>query len=98
MLYPTTIWKFRLALETLDHQSVTVLAMPTGARVLSAAFQASDLQIWAAVNPEAKLQNRRFAVVGTGLPAAPEIITGRFVGTVFFQGLVFHVFDLGSVF
>ena len=81
------VWKFKLG--PMDN----TIEMPLGARVLSAAFQGEDLQIWAAVDPCAENGARMLRVVGTGHPA-PDL-DGAFVGTVFWGALVFHVFDYG---
>lgn len=92
----STIWKFQLPLARPDKHSTFLVPMPVGARVLSADFQGGSLYVWAEVDPDAASELRRIAVVGTGHLSTVEILTSRFVGTVFFKELVFHVFDLGA--
>lgn len=87
----SVMWKFPLSL-----QDVTEVAMPAGARVVTAAGQDGVITVWAAVDPRRPSEVRRFGVYATGqaLPIGPKF----HVGTVFIEGgaYVFHVFELGS--
>ena len=70
------------------------IEMPLGAEILSTAFQGEELQIWAVVDmEEERKEDRYFHVFGTGhdINIAPESMV--FVGTVFLNNLVFHVFE-----
>lgn len=81
------IWKFPLKPD------VQEIAMPRGAEVLAVQTQRGEPQMWARVDPDAPMEARMFAVIGTGHPM-PEPV-GDYRGT--FQlpdvGLVFHVYE-----
>ena len=68
--------------------------MPAGASVLSVQVQGDQPQMWVAVDTEARVVRRAFAVRGTGHPLQRDV--GRFVGTFQMLGgaLVFHLFDI----
>lgn len=80
---------YKYPLEVIDEQMV---AMPEGARILSAQWQGRGLVAWAVVDPLAKPVQRRVRVVGTGNPM-PEF-DGSYVSTVQEPGrpFVWHVF------
>lgn len=86
-----SVWKFELAVE-----DYPVIKMPVGAKVLSVAERGefgNRLDVWALVDPDAPMQDRRFRVVGTGHPF-PDADECRFVGTVQTRvGLVWHLFE-----
>lgn len=77
-----TIWKFRLGLT---HQPQDV-EMPCGARVLSVGFDpVSDdfVAVWALVDKDAKVTQRKFLIAGTGHDIDDsDCISWRFIGTV----------------
>lgn len=81
-----TIHKFPLQLTDLQQ-----VAMPEGARVLTAQVQSSLICLWASVDPAAKQVNRCFVIAGTGEP-----IDGseQYIGTVQQGGYVWHVFEV----
>lgn len=84
------IWKYELV--PTDAQ---VIAMPTGAKVLSVQAQGDAACVWALVDTDAvSFTNRYFYIVGTGNPA-DHIDAKGFIGTVqVYNGtLVFHVFE-----
>lgn len=85
-----TIWKYELGLQ--DHQT---LQLPEGAQLLHVGNQHGALCLWALVDPDAKVIDRRIYVVGTGhkLPTACKL--ARYIGTAMMLGgtLVWHVFD-----
>ena len=85
------VWKFELAAA-----ESPVVQLPEGAKVLSVAERGefgNRLSVWALVDTEAPVQDRRFRVVGTGHPF-PDAEECRFVGTVQTRvGLVWHVFE-----
>ena len=81
-----TIWKFDIA------PGYNELDIPHGAQALTAQMQGGRMQLWALVDPDQQLIERRaFSVYGTGhvVPNSP----GRYVATVQIDALVFHVFD-----
>ena len=85
------VWKFDLKVT-----DFVVLQMPEGAKVLSVAERGefgNRLDVWALVDPDAPMRERRFRVVGTGHPF-PDAEECRFVGTVQTRvGLVWHLFE-----
>ena len=82
----------RYELRMMDSQ---LLNMPRGALLLSVGVKGGDAteSLWAAVDSEEPLVERRVFVVGTGhsMEAAAE---AEFVGTAidYLRGLVWHVF------
>lgn len=86
------IWKYEI--PTADEP---VISMPQGAKLLSVGEQGRKLFVWAAVDPNADLRNRRLRVAGTGHPLGHPLEDMPFVGTVqVANGLVWHVFDTGE--
>ncbi len=92
------IWKFEIG----DGKSLA--AMPKGARVLSVGVQDcringvrnARIMVWAMIDPSAEIVQHRFPVYGTGHEIDAEDM-GLFIGTVFTEHLVCHVFDGGEV-
>ena len=84
-----TIWKFELKP---DAYRVVEAYMPVGARILTVAAQHGTIMVWALVDPNAKSVPFRFEVCGTGGPFVAEFVDSPFLGTVFLDKLVFHVF------
>lgn len=95
------IHKYQVAVE--DEQRVR---MPKGARILDVQAQGPFPCIWAIVDTEAELEERRFAVRGTGHELDDELATAtigtsggnghaRYIGTFQLHGgnLVFHLFE-----
>ena len=80
------IWKYVLPLDGL-------VDMPEGGIPLSVETQGHEPCLWAEVNPDNPLQQRRFCIVGTGNEVPPE--HGRFIGTCLLHAgaFVLHVFD-----
>jgi hypothetical protein len=83
-----SIWKFNLA------PGETTLQIPQGAGILTAAEQFGGISMWAAVDPEKPLVDRKFAVFATG-QSIETLLGHKFIGTVLLNGgsLVFHVFE-----
>jgi hypothetical protein len=85
------IWKFELRRWTI------FLAVPQGARVLSAGAQGGDVVVWALCDPDAPKVRRLLAATPTGPPLPRAFHDAAFVATVqMADGLVFHVFDGGE--
>ena len=87
-----SVWKFELVAA-----DSPVVRMPEGAKVLSVAESGASgyrLLMWALVDPDAPMRDRRFRVLGTGHPF-PDAEECRFVGTVQTHvGLVWHLFEV----
>ena len=86
-----SVWKFELVAA-----DSPVVRMPEGAEVLSVAERGefgNRLDMWALVDTDAPLQDRRFRVVGAG-HSFSDAEDCRFVATVQTDvGLVWHVFE-----
>ena len=89
------IWKYRV-----PPSGGNVIRMPRGAQILCVQTQDRgdtpfiNIQLWALVNPDAPLEDRAFAVVGTGFPFDPSNWT--YIGTTQHDrgALVFHTFEV----
>ena len=81
-----TVHKYELSPGTIT------LDLPDGAEVLTVHAQSGGIFLWPRVqaHPPRRLRHRLFTTVGTGHPA-PH---GRYVGTAFLAGLVFHTFEV----
>ncbi len=85
------IYKYCIAI--LDSSYV---AMPKDAEILSVGVQESrKIVIWAIVDSEALIVQRRIHLRGTGHEAPPD--SARHLGTVMDDPFVWHVFDGGEV-
>ena len=78
-----TIYKHKL-----NVQRETVLELR--GQVLSVGVQGDDIMVWATHDDKAAPLTTRISVLGTGHEL--DGTEGRFIGTVFFGALVFHVF------
>lgn len=95
----STIWKFPLNLYGPDGNVTDrpVVDIPEGALILTLCLQRGQPTMWAVVDPDAPMAQRRFVVVGTGqpMPDEPTVYVGTWLsdedGT-----FVFHVFDQGE--
>lgn len=68
-----------------------VIEMPKGAIIIATGSQKSGyVCLWAIVCPDAPLEMRFFHVVGTGHPIPKGT---KYVGTVFDENFVWHVFE-----
>lgn len=81
-----TIYKYPLFIT--DEQ---IVGLHEGAHVLSAQMQGDQLCIWAVVDSDAKLGERKVRIFGTGNPVD---LNGewQFVGTVQERMFVWHIF------
>ncbi len=73
------------------------IQMPESARLLDVQVQHDGVQLWAMVDPRARMTIRKFAMRGTGhvafgLGSAPHIGTFQIND----GELVFHLFDMGE--
>ncbi len=69
--------------------------MPSGARVLDVQLQGPQLVLWALVYDDVPMVAHNFAWRGTGHNCEGMRIDSH-VGTLQFNGLVFHLFYLGQ--
>jgi len=84
-----TIWKFPLPVA-----DRILVDMPFGAKVLTAQRQGPFLCLWAEVYSDRSTVSRIFRVFGTGHEMPAEFgYEDRYVGTVQFDGLVWHVYE-----
>lgn len=94
-----TIWKFPLTIQIGPGRdpNTAIVSMPRGAQVLSVGQQ-RDVVVWALVEPDAPLVQRRFGLRTTGA----EVPGGTFLGTLQFREhppypFVWHIFDEGEL-
>lgn len=84
-----SVWKYPIPVD-----DRFFIQMPRGATALTVQVQREEPQLWARVDPTAPIEERRFALCGTGHLRAD--INGRYVGS--FQlhegALVFHLFEV----
>lgn len=86
----SAVWKYPLEVP------LTTVAMPMGARVLHVGAQGDVVTLWALVEPDRKLLDRQFLVVGTGweFDLGHPVPDAEYRGTALRRdGLVFHVFE-----
>lgn len=84
----SAVWKYLLG------PGLTNIPMSAGARLLHAHEQDGRAYVWAEVDPTARCVDRWVRVVGTGHEFPPG---GTYVGTFHLDGLVFHVYDEGTL-
>lgn len=70
----------------------TTVNMPRGAQLMSVAMQRGEPQLWAMVETTQPLEQRRFCIFGTGQGVIERPVA--YVGTLHFDGLVFHAFEM----
>lgn len=78
------IWKFQLGFGE------QVIKMPKGANILTMQNQQGTPQLWAAVNPNADLEERHFVTIGTGGVINEGLV---YIGTYQESVFVWHVFE-----
>ena len=87
-----TIWKFKVFTLIDSRGSVD---MPKGAKILSIGLQEDDVCIWALIDTknESKLIKRQFRLFGTGWEIKEPLKNLNYIGTVFMQTFVWHIFE-----
>ena len=82
-----TIWK--VVLRPVIVQDIQV---PVGAEILCAREQYEKICIWFRCDPDAAIEKRTIAIIGTGAEAPDD---GRYLGTASLDSgnLIFHVFE-----
>ena len=90
------IWKFPLG-SNLAH--IIPIKISKGAELLTVGVQQGVFMLWAKVNTSALDVTRHFVIYATGEPLIYEGTAkeGKFICTVFHNGLVWHAYDLGEV-
>jgi hypothetical protein len=81
------IWKYSFSI--VDSQTI---AMPAGAKVLTAQKQGKTFVMWAIVDVSRPAEDRVFYVYGTGNPIDHDL--GKWVATVQDGAFVWHVFSM----
>lgn len=67
--------------------------MPAGAQILRVELQNNTPCLWALVDSKAETWVRKFRFFGTGEPIPEDVVPSRYIGTIFFHFLVFHIFE-----
>lgn len=73
-----------------------IVRMQKYAQILDCQSQAGVLTIWAIVDPNAEMVNRKLAVVGTGHADYPDTPRTKYIATVQQGNFVWHIFDMGE--
>lgn len=84
----TQVWKFVVT------DDVHGVAMPKGAKILTAHEQDGNICLWAEVQPNNESEFRYFEIFGTGHEMSAK--DRQYIGTAFLMGgrLVFHVYEV----
>jgi hypothetical protein len=72
------------------------IMMPHGAEILTAQIQNGTIMLWAQVydDYEGVLEQRKFVILGTGMPVDDQIADGLWhIGTVQMGDFVWHIFE-----
>lgn len=71
------------------------ITLPQCAEILSFQTQNDEMMIWAAVNPENLIEDRRFSVIGTGHNINMDEVK-KFIGTAQLMNgkLAWHLFEM----
>lgn len=85
---PKTIHKYQI-----EKFGITNVPMPEGAEILTAKMQSKKLCIWAIVDTDKPLQDRKLFCYGTGHPIPDSVTKQCHIGTVIDDGYVWHVFE-----
>lgn len=89
-----TIYRYPIALMTNPIEEV-VINMPKWSHILSFQAQEDVLCIWALIDTDNDLVQRRFYVAGTGqdLGTLPIFRVTQYIGTAQQRGFVWHLFE-----
>lgn len=88
------IWKFPVAFPSGESPSFHV-HMPKGTEILTVQAQKGIPQMWGMIDRGAPLEERKFAVYGTGHPIDEEKIK-KYIGSfqLHNESFIFHVFEV----
>ena len=89
------IWKFPLGKNPANLIDIYI---PKGAKILTANVQRSCFTLWAEIETLSPEVTRKFVIYATGEPFSSKdyMKDAKYISTVFFDELVWHVFDLGE--
>lgn len=90
------IWKFQITSNPNHPENLPdtfELELPIGARLLSFQLQHGVPTLWVLLNPDNKIERRRFHLIGTGHPVPAVHLF--FIGTIQLLGgdMVKHLFE-----
>ena len=90
------IWKYDLGSTPAN---IVCINIPQGAKILVTNVQHSRFTLWVEIDTEASFVFRNFIIYATGEPFLSEdyMKEAKYIGTVFYDALVWHVYDLGEV-
>ena len=90
------IWKFPLGTSSAYTISIMI---PKGANLLTVGIQQRVFMLWAEIDTSAPEVTRNFVIYATGEPLIPGGIMReeKYVGTIIYDALSWHVYDLGEV-
>lgn len=83
-----TIWKFPLRIT-----STQDIEMPFVRNTLCVQMQNDSLFVWAEVDPNSPKETVRFQVFGTGHPMPNPDVFLKYIGTVYPDIFVWHVYE-----
>ncbi len=76
-----------------EHVNEFFIEIPKGAEILTLQVQSDQPMIWALVDTEETMVQRKFIIVGTGQPFKDSLLT-RYTGTYQQGRFVWHVFEV----
>jgi len=82
------IHKYRIKFDTSDY-----VEMPKGAQILDVQIQYETFCVWAIVDPEQEMVQRKISIIGTG----QKVNGGKYIATIQNSIFVWHIFDGGEV-
>ena len=85
-----TIWKFSVPNPS---QDIFHIAMPENAKILSYQYQDGSWVVWALVDPNAGMVQRKFVHIGTGWKFENLLEKCQYIGTTQVDGFVWHLFE-----
>ena len=90
------IWKFPLCKSPAN---IIGIYMPQESKILTVNIQYDYFTIWAEVETSLLTVTRKFIIYATGEPFLSEdyVKDAKYIGTIFQDSLVWHVYDLGEV-
>lgn len=84
------IYKYTIN-KVFDAPHTASVELPIGAKIIDFEFQGPHLYLWAVVDPDAKIENVKFEIYGTGLDIenSDEL---THLKTVHVNGFIWHIF------
>ena len=89
-----SVFKYPIFLDDKCEVSMPEVSMPEGAQILTVQTQQESPQLWALVDPDAKMCIRKFRICGTGHNV--EETNLLYINSFQLRGgsLVFHLFEI----